>query len=191
LRPNEIAFRGIGRSFQITGVFARLTVRQNLSVAAQDKPVLQNVAHSLRSRDGLDPGRMTRIDAVLQMLGLPADELVANLPHGYQKILEFGALMLMVPEPTLFLLDEPFAGLTVTEIARYVELMKTSRQHGKTFLVVEHNMRMMMDLCERLIVLDHGEKIAEGTPDEIRAHPRVLEAYLGHAGAAGSRPPAG
>jgi branched-chain amino acid transport system ATP-binding protein len=191
LRPNEIAFRGIGRSFQITGVFARLTVRQNLSVAAQDKPLWQNVVHSLRRRDGLDPGRTARIDTVLQTLDLPPDELVANLPHGYQKILEFGALMLMVPEPTFFLLDEPFAGLTVTEIARYVELMRVSRASGKTFLVVEHNMRMMMDVCERLIVLDHGEKIAEGTPGQIQTHPRVLEAYLGHAGAAGSRRPAG
>lgn len=187
-RPNEIALHGVARSFQVTGVFPRLTVLQNLVFAAQEKGIARNVVGSLRRRTPLPCDARERIDQVLSFIGLgeAQAELVGNLPHGQQKILEFGALMLMNPDPVLYLLDEPFAGLTQGEISRYISLMQEMRQRGKTFLIVEHNMRVIMNLCEPIVVLDHGEKIAEGSAAEIQANRRVVEAYLGHGGSARS-----
>jgi len=187
-RPDEIALRGLARSFQIAGVFQKLSVYENLLFAAQEKRILRNVGASLRLRRRQDRETVLALEHVLEFIGLQAvrDEVVGNLPHGQQKILEFGGLMLMHPAPVLYLLDEPFSGLTQGEIARYLSLMAELRGRGKAFLIVEHNMRAIMHICDRIVVLDHGEKIAEGTPQEIQANPRVVEAYLGHADAAGS-----
>jgi ABC-type branched-subunit amino acid transport system ATPase component len=126
------------------------------------------------------------MDKVLEFTGLQRvkEEVVANLPYGQQKILEFASLMVMNPDPVLYMLDEPLAGLTQAEIASYLSLMRDRRERGKTFLLVEHNMRAVMDICDRIVVLDHGEKIAEGSAGEIQANRRVVEAYLGHGGVA-------
>jgi branched-chain amino acid transport system ATP-binding protein len=181
LRPNAIALHGLARSFQITGVFPRLTVLQNLVFAAQEKRIAQSLGASARSGT-LDPEGLARVERTIEFLGLERgrDEAASTLPYGQQKILELGSLMLMNPDPLLYLLDEPFAGLTQGEIARYLSLIDELRQRGKTFLVVEHNMRAIMGSCDRVVVLDHGEKIAEGTPDRIQRDARVVEAYLGH-----------
>lgn len=185
LRPNEIALMGVGRSFQLTGIFPNLTAHQNLLFSAQEKRVLRNIRGALRSGDAwMDKDTAKRIEHVLEFTGLREvkDEIVANLPYGRQKILEFGSIMLMNPEPVLYMLDEPISGLTQPEIMSYLSLMKEMRGKGKTFLVVEHNMRAIMDICDRIAVLDHGEKIAEGSPEEIQKDKRVVEAYLGHGG---------
>ena len=186
-RPNQIALRGVGRSFQLTGVFTKLTVHQNLIFAVQEKTLRRNCKTCLRSvRRWLPPDRVRRIDRVLEFAGLQRikEEVVANLPYGQQKILEFASLMVMNPDPLLYMLDEPFAGLTRTEVNSYLSLMRERREKGSTFLLVEHNMRAVMDICDRIVVLDHGEKIAEGSPAEIQANKRVVEAYLGHGGLA-------
>ncbi|MBI2369543.1 MAG: ABC transporter ATP-binding protein [Deltaproteobacteria bacterium] len=175
-RPDEIALLGVGRSFQLTGIFPGLTVLQNLLFAAQEKGLLRNLGTALRGPGG-EEETGERIRRALEFIGLWAarGEAVANLPYGQQKLLELGGLMLMNPEPSLYLLDEPFAGLTQGEISGYIALTKEMRARGKTFLIVEHNMR-----------LDHGEKIAEGGPREIQGDSRVVRAYLGHASAARS-----
>lgn len=180
LRPNQIALHGLARSFQLTGVFPRLTVAQNLVFAAQEKRILRTLSANVRFREV--PDGETRIEPVLEFLGLERvrEEMVARLPYGQQKILELGSLMLMNPDPLLYLLDEPFAGLAQAEITRYLALLGELRNKGKTFLVVEHNMRAIMGSCDHIVVLDHGEKIAEGNAQKIQADARVVEAYLGH-----------
>lgn len=186
-RPNQIALRGVGRSFQLTGVFTKLTVYQNLIFAVQEKTLRRNFNTGLRSVKGwLPPDRAKRIDQVLEFTGLRKmkEEVVANLPYGQQKILEFASLMVMTPDPVLYMLDEPFAGLTHGEVDNYLSLMRDRREKGRTFLLVEHNMRAIMGICDCIVVLDHGEKIAEGCPGEIQANQRVVEAYLGHGGIA-------
>ena len=185
LRPDAVARRGIARSFQITGVFPRLTVRENLAFAVQDKDLGANlralVTPATRARAG-----DREIDAALDFVDLAGvrDEAVGNLPYGQQRLVEFGALMLMRPPPALYMLDEPFSGLTQGEIAKYLDLMSRMRGRGTTFLIVEHNMRVIMNVCDVVVVLDGGKRIAHGTPAEIQADARVVEAYLGHAGAA-------
>lgn len=185
-RPHVVARHGIGRSFQVTGVFPRLTVRENLLFAAQDKRLLRGLS-ALVSSDPHDERLTVRVEQVLDFLGLAEvrDERVANLPYGQQRTLELGGLMLMRPEPALYMLDEPFAGLTQGEVTRYLALLREMRARDKTILIVEHNVRAIMNLCDTIVVLDHGEKIASGTPNEIQANSRVIEAYLGHAPTAG------
>lgn len=189
LKPAQIAAAGVARTFQNIRLFTQLTVLENLLVACE----LQKRAHLAAAVLRLpvhyeDEAQMNeRAHALLKVFGLEdvAEEPSTSLPYGNQRRLEIARAMML--QPKLLLLDEPAAGMNYGE----AEGLKTQiRWLRDTFdisiVLVEHNMQVVMGVCEEIHVLDHGETIAHGTPDEVRTHPQVLAAYLGEEGDAGS-----
>ena len=163
LKPWQIARRGIGRTFQIIRVFPELTALENLLVVTRG-------ARAEVERRGRELLEFVR-------LGDLAGEYAGNLSYGQQKLVEF--VRMLMTEPTLILLDEPAAGVNRTLLNDLLDAVSRLRDAGKTVLLVEHDMKVVMGLCETVFVLDHGEKIAEGPPGAIQADARVIEAYFG------------
>ncbi|HEX7973248.1 MAG TPA: ABC transporter ATP-binding protein [Anaerolineales bacterium] len=181
-RPDKIALHGITRTFQHVSIFPSLTVFENLMVSLQqfqEESLLKRVLHTPGIQK-CERQAAERADMLLEMVGLTRlrDEPAVNLVYGQRKLLEFACAL--IPDPQLILLDEPAAGVNTTmvdEMKRYI--MELNQKQGKAFLIVEHNMGVVMDISQRIIVLDYGVKIAEGTPAEIRQNERVREAYFG------------
>jgi branched-chain amino acid transport system ATP-binding protein len=176
LRPSELNRRGIGRTFQLLQVFPQLSVRENLMLAGQEHKGTR-LSRLFGPRDaGLsaDAERMIRFFR----LGHLADEKAGGLSYGQQKLLD--CAMAFMAGPRLVLLDEPAGGVNLTMLAGLKERLEALNQEvGATFVVIEHNMEFVMSLCTRVLVLAEGRIIAQGTPEEIRANPAVIEAYLG------------
>jgi branched-chain amino acid transport system ATP-binding protein len=163
LPPHRINQLGIGRTFQLTRLFGQMTAFENLIVVARGD---QKAARA-RAEDLLDVVALTHV----------REEYASNLSYGQQKLLEF--VRLMMTDPELIMLDEPFAGVNPVMEQRLLEQMETWLAAGKTVVVTDHEMKIMMEICEEIFVLDHGEVIAHGTPDEVRSDERVMEAYFG------------
>ncbi len=173
LSSNAISQKGIARSYQITNILPNATVLENVRIAAQSRRHSWNmIAHHTAFADINRRG-----EAALHAVGLlgKAHELASNLSHGEQRNLEIG--IALATEPQLLCLDEPTAGMSQAETNQTMELV---RQIAKDFtiLIVEHDMKVVMELCHRITVLHYGEILAEGTPAQIQDNPRVLEVYL-------------
>jgi branched-chain amino acid transport system ATP-binding protein len=184
LRPPQIARLGIARTFQGTRLFPQLTVRENVGAAAQ-------LRHRVGLADALlGTGRLARVEAavaaatdeLLDLVGLAgsSSRRAGDLPYGDQRRLELARAL--ATQPRLLMLDEPAAGMDGTETRRLLHLIEAVRRRfGVAVVVVEHDMDLIMNLCERIQVLAHGELVFEGTPAEVQASPRVRETYLGQA----------
>lgn len=180
-RPDKITLRGICRTFQNVRVLPSLTVFENLMVALQQhqEDNLLKRAFYTRSIRQLEAQSGERANVLLEQVGLThlRDEEAHNLVYGQRKLLEFACAL--IPDPDLVMLDEPAAGVNTTMVDQMKESILDLNQQGKTFLVVEHNMGVVMDISQRIVVLDYGKKIAEGVPSEIQQDERVREAYFG------------
>jgi branched-chain amino acid transport system ATP-binding protein len=179
--PHRIARLGLGRTFQEVSVFARLTALENLLVFLQQHQEEQLLARLFRTPRlrRLETQAVERARALLDLVGLGAraDAPAGSLSYGQRKLLAFAAALM--PDPDLLLLDEPAAAVNPTMINQMKDHILALHRQGKTVLLVEHNMDVVMDISRRIVVLDHGQKIAEGPPEAIRRDPRVIEAYFG------------
>jgi branched-chain amino acid transport system ATP-binding protein len=173
LPPNKISQKGIARSYQITNILPNATVLENVRIAAQSRRHAWSMfRHHTEFRDLIE-----KAEAVLDSVGLAgkAEELAANLSHGEQRNLEIG--IALATEPQLLCLDEPTAGMSAAETHGTMELVRRIAKN-LTILIVEHDMQVVMELCDRITVLHYGAILAEGSPAEIQENPRVLEVYL-------------
>jgi branched-chain amino acid transport system ATP-binding protein len=170
LRPHRIGRMGVARTFQVVRPFANLSVRENVAVGA-----MYGAGGARRSA----AEAMHKADEVLEFVGLAPhrDDPAESLPIGDRKRLELAKAVAM--EPRLLMLDEVMAGLRGTEVDVAMDLLRATNARGVTLLVVEHVMKVIVGICSRVVVLDHGHKLAEGTPPEVTANPAVIEAYLG------------
>jgi ABC-type branched-subunit amino acid transport system ATPase component len=171
--PDAVFGLGIGRTFQITRIFPRLTVMENMHVAAPRHGGLGLLRRSGSSQEQRRAADLLDFVGIAHLKAMPAE----HLSYGQKKLLEFACIL--VAEPQMILLDEPAGGVNPTMITRLAEHIRTLNQQGITFLIVEHNMEFVMGLCDTVHVMHRGATIASGTPAEVRNNPVVLEAYLG------------
>jgi neutral amino acid transport system ATP-binding protein len=172
--PDKVFRLGIGRTFQLTRIFPRMTVLENMHVAAQ-----RDSLKGLLSRWSATHEQERALE-LLDFVGLTRlkNDPAGSLSYGQKKLLEFA--FVLIADPQVILLDEPAGGINPTMINYLAERIRTLNQRGTTFLIVEHNMEFVMGLCDRVMVMHRGTRIAEGTPQEVRENPAVLEAYLGN-----------
>ncbi len=180
LHSSKIAKLGAVRTFQRAALFPEFTVLENVIIARHLNADTSLLNAIFRHNTKAEAGNLARSKEIIEFLGLKdeQDNLALNLSHGHQRVL--GVAMALATEPELLMLDEPVAGMNSSEKAVMVGLIKKIRDTwGITVLLVEHDMKTVMSLCDKITVLDFGEKLAEGLPEEIINNDKVIEAYLG------------
>jgi branched-chain amino acid transport system ATP-binding protein len=181
LSAHRIAQLGIGRSFQASTLFLKLTVFDNVFIGfnmAYKEGVWKSFLHT---PSALREERIVKekVCEILEFMGMAdlKDQIAHNLPHGHQRIL--GVCIALATRPRLLLLDEPLTGMHPEETARMLDLIRKLQERDITIVLVEHNMDAVMQLCDRIVVLNYGRKLAEGFPNEVRENREVIAAYLG------------
>jgi ABC-type branched-subunit amino acid transport system ATPase component len=181
LKPNQLASQGLVRTFQLSRVFAGMSVLENMKLAAQrqhGEKIWKTLFRpgTVRSQEKTIARKAVEL---LEFVGLyeKKNEIAGNLSYGQQKLLEFARALMT--DPQLLLLDEPTAGVNPVLTEQLIKMIVELRSRGITFFVIEHNMEVVKNLCDHVIVLDYGEKIAEGEFKDIQNDERVIEAYLG------------
>lgn len=181
LKPSQVAYRGIARTFQNIRLFSDLTVLDNVRIGCHTKSEAGLLGALFRwpGVKAEEKRVIAKAEEYLELVGLTdkADELARNLAYGEQRRLEIARALAM--EPTLLLLDEPAAGMNSQEKQTLMDFVRQIRERGITVLLVEHDMNLVMGICERIVVLDYGKKLAEGTPQEIQRNNQVIASYLG------------
>jgi ABC-type branched-subunit amino acid transport system ATPase component len=181
-RPNDVVAAGMGRTFQNIRLFQNMTVLENILVGMHLQMNANMVDHVIASRRQRreEDAAVAKAAELLGLVGLGGreNELAKNLPYGDQRRLELARAL--GNNPALLLLDEPTAGMNPNETAEMTELIgRLRRDMGLSILLIEHDMRVVMGISDHILVMDHGERISEGSPEEVRRDPRVIEAYLG------------
>lgn len=180
-KPHLLARMGMGRTFQIPSFFGEFTTFKNIVAASYlsaDSSLWGSIFNTSTYRKK-EEYILNQAEKSMQLVGLGnvRDELAKNLPHGYQKVLDLSSALAI--KPKLLLLDEPIGGMSPDEINLALNAIDKVRAQGTTILLVEHNMPVVMSLCDRIIVVNYGEKIAEGSPEEVRRNEDVIRAYFG------------